>query len=72
MSGSTYVDPGTWTTPLQAIRARAGSAVTVTQAQGTKGDIPLPVVPSTVLRTTSGAAGLTGTYYAGTTPTGTP
>ncbi|WP_371554831.1 glycoside hydrolase family 3 C-terminal domain-containing protein [Streptomyces longwoodensis] len=72
VSGSTYVDPGTWTTPLQAIRARAGNAVTVTQAQGTKGDIPLPVVPSTVLRTTSGAAGLTGTYYAGTTPTGTP
>ncbi|TXS38491.1 beta-glucosidase H [Streptomyces sp. OR43] len=72
VSGSTYVDPGTWTTPLQAIRARAGTAVKVTHAQGTRGDLPLPPVPSAVLRTTTGAAGLTGTYYAGADATGTP
>ncbi|MFJ6250520.1 MULTISPECIES: glycoside hydrolase family 3 protein [unclassified Streptomyces] len=72
VAGSTYVDPGTWTTPLQAIKARAGSTVTVTHAQGTTGDIPLTTVPATVLRTTSGTAGLTGRYYASAQPTGTP
>jgi beta-glucosidase len=72
VSGSTYVDPGTWTTPLQAIRARAGSTVKVTHAQGTLGDRPLPTIPSSALRATSGAAGLTGNYYAGSDATGTP
>ncbi|MFJ6436166.1 beta-glucosidase H [Streptomyces sp. NPDC091416] len=72
VSGSTYVDPGTWTTPLQAIRARAGTAVKVTHAQGTRGDLPLPAVPSDVLRTATGAVGLTAAYYAGADATGTP
>ncbi|CAM5721171.1 Glycosyl hydrolase OS=Streptomyces alboniger OX=132473 GN=CP975_10745 PE=3 SV=1 [Streptomyces alboniger] len=72
VSGSTYVDPGTWTTPLDAIRARAGSSVKVTHAQGTKGDLPLTAVPSTVLRTPTGAAGLRASYYAGPDGTGTP
>ncbi|MFE0203446.1 glycoside hydrolase family 3 protein [Streptomyces sp. NPDC058985] len=72
VSGSTYVDPGTWTTPLDAIKARAGSSVKVTHAQGTKGDLPLTTVPSAVLRTSSGTAGLTGTYYANADGTGTP
>ncbi|MEU5140844.1 glycoside hydrolase family 3 C-terminal domain-containing protein [Streptomyces sp. NPDC021139] len=72
VSGSTYVDPGTWTTPLDAIRARAGSSVKVTHAQGTKGDLPLTTVPSTVLRTPTGAAGLTASYYTGPDGTGTP
>ncbi|MCF4135951.1 glycoside hydrolase family 3 C-terminal domain-containing protein [Streptomyces sp. Tue 6430] len=72
VSGSTYVDPGVWTTPLRAIRARAGGSVKVTHAQGTKGDIPLTTVPSAVLRTSAGTAGLTGTYYAGADATGTP
>ncbi|MFE9045182.1 glycoside hydrolase family 3 protein [Streptomyces sp. NPDC007818] len=72
VAGSTYVDPGTWTTPLQAIRTRAGSAVSVTHAQGTTGDIPLPTVPATVLRTTAGTSGLTARYYASAQPTGTP
>ncbi|MFH9861355.1 glycoside hydrolase family 3 protein [Streptomyces sp. NPDC017202] len=72
VSGSTYVDPGAWTTPLQAIRARAGGSVKVTHAQGTKGDVPLATVPPAVLRTSTGAAGLTGTYYAGADTTGTP
>jgi beta-glucosidase len=70
IAGSTYVDPGTWTTPLQAVKTRAGG--TVTHAQGTTGDIPLPAVPATVLRTTGGAVGLTGRYYASAQPTGTP
>ncbi|MCF2127789.1 glycoside hydrolase family 3 C-terminal domain-containing protein [Strepomyces sp. STD 3.1] len=72
VSGSTYVDPGTWTTPLDAIKARAGSSVKVTHAQGTKGDLPLTTVPSAVLRTSSGTAGLTGTYYTNADGTGTP
>ncbi|MEV7413326.1 glycoside hydrolase family 3 C-terminal domain-containing protein, partial [Streptomyces althioticus] len=72
VSGSTYVDPGTWTTPLDAIRARAGSSVKVTHAQGTKGDLPLTTVPSTVLRTPTGAAGLTASYYTSADGTGTP
>ncbi|WP_327673462.1 MULTISPECIES: glycoside hydrolase family 3 C-terminal domain-containing protein [unclassified Streptomyces] len=72
VSGSTYVDPGTWTTPLKAIRARAGATVKVAHAQGTKGDVPLTTVPSSALRTTSGAPGLTGTYYKGADGTGSP
>ncbi|MFD3333208.1 glycoside hydrolase family 3 protein [Streptomyces sp. NPDC058700] len=72
VAGSTYVDPGTWTTPLQAIRARAGSGTTVTHAQGTTGDIPLTTVPASALRTSGGAPGLTGRYYASAQPTGTP
>ncbi|MDI5975662.1 glycoside hydrolase family 3 C-terminal domain-containing protein [Amycolatopsis magusensis] len=67
VSGSSYVDPGAWTTPLQAIRDRAGSAVGVTTAPGTLGDVPLPVVPGTAL-----PGGLTGTFYAGPKPVGTP
>ncbi|MFE0678352.1 beta-glucosidase [Streptomyces sp. NPDC058867] len=72
VSGSTYVTPGTWTTPLEAIRARAGSTVKVTHAQGTQGDIPLTTVPSTVLRTPTGTAGLTAAFHAGADGTGTP
>ncbi|MEU2544309.1 glycoside hydrolase family 3 C-terminal domain-containing protein [Streptomyces roseolus] len=72
VAGSAYVDPGTWTTPLQAIRTRAGGTVTLTHAQGTTGDVPLPAVPAAVLRTTGGTPGLTGRYYASAQPTGTP
>ncbi|MFD4688913.1 glycoside hydrolase family 3 protein [Streptomyces sp. NPDC058463] len=72
VSGSTYVNPGTWTTPLAAIKDRAGAGVTVTYRQGSVGDVPLTPVPATVLRTTSGAEGLTGSFYAGAEPSGTP
>jgi beta-glucosidase len=72
VAGSTYVDPGTWTTPLAAIRARAGASLEVVHAQGTQGDLPLATVPSAVLRTPTGAAGLTGTYYAGPETAGNP
>ncbi|MFI8193624.1 glycoside hydrolase family 3 protein [Streptomyces sp. NPDC085946] len=72
VAGSSYVDPGTWTTPLQAIRDRAGTSVRVTHAQGSKGDLPLAPVPSSVLRDGSGAAGLNAAYYAGADATGTP
>ncbi|WP_327174479.1 glycoside hydrolase family 3 C-terminal domain-containing protein [Streptomyces sp. NBC_01335] len=72
VGGSSHVDPGTWTTPLQSIRDRAGSTVTVTHAQGTKGDLPLATVPTTVLRDNAGKAGLTAAYFAGADLSGTP
>ncbi|MFD6532133.1 glycoside hydrolase family 3 protein [Streptomyces sp. NPDC060184] len=72
VGGSSYVDPGTWATPLQAIRGRAGSAVTVTHAQGTRGDLPLATVPTTVVRDNAGRPGLTAAYFAGADPSGTP
>ncbi|MGP3634183.1 glycoside hydrolase family 3 protein [Streptomyces sp. 24-1644] len=72
VSGSTYVDPGAWTTPLAALRARAGSSVTVGHAQGSLGDVPLAPIPGSVLSHGAGATGLAGTYYAGPTPGGTP
>ncbi|WP_327339539.1 glycoside hydrolase family 3 C-terminal domain-containing protein [Streptomyces sp. NBC_01324] len=72
VSGSTYVNPGTWTTPLAAIKNRAGTGVTVTYRPGSVGDLPLTPVPATVLRTPSGAAGLTGDFYAGAQPSGSP
>ncbi|GGV68824.1 glycosyl hydrolase [Streptomyces longisporoflavus] len=71
IAGSSYVDPGPWTTPAQAIRARAGSTGVVT-AQGTKGDVPLTPVPAAALRTSTGAAGLGVSYYAGGEASGTP
>ncbi|MEV6407408.1 glycoside hydrolase family 3 C-terminal domain-containing protein [Streptomyces bobili] len=72
VAGSAYVDPGTWTTPLRAIRDRAGDSLHVTPAQGTLGDLPLPAVPTTVLRADTGASGLTAAYYAGPDASGTP
>ncbi|MFF5898692.1 glycoside hydrolase family 3 C-terminal domain-containing protein [Streptomyces argenteolus] len=72
VAGSSYVDPGTWTTPLDAIRNRAGSSAAVTHSQGTKGDLPLPVVPCGVLRDSTGGSGLSAAYFAGADATGTP
>ena len=50
-------------TPLDAIRARAGTAVAVTYAPGTLGIGALPAVPATALRIAAGVAGLRATYY---------
>ncbi len=71
VSGSSYVEPGAWTTPLEAIRDRAGNS-TVTYTQGSTGDITLTPVPAGVLRTPGGTTGLTVSYYAGAEATGTP
>ncbi|MBM7054323.1 beta-glucosidase [Streptomyces durocortorensis] len=71
VAGSAYVDPGDWDTPLTALRERAGTGTTVTHAQGTLGDTPLPVVPASVL-SHDGTPGLAGSYYAGPQPSGTP
>ncbi|WP_150236447.1 glycoside hydrolase family 3 protein [Nocardiopsis quinghaiensis] len=70
IEGSTWVEPGEWTTPLQAVRERAGGRVT--HAQGSRGDVSLDTVPSSALRTPDGGPGLRGAFYEGSEPQGTP
>ncbi len=71
--GSAAVVGGPVVTPLTAITARAGQAVTVTHADGTRGVVPLPIVPAEVLTPTSGPGnGLLGTYYATMDLSGSP
>jgi beta-glucosidase len=71
--GSGAVVPSELVSPLQGITARAGSAVKVTYAQGTLGDVALPALPSSALAPSSGTGpGLTGTYYGNTDLSGTP
>lgn len=45
IEGSTYVDPGDFTTPAEAITAQAGAENT-TVSQGSLGDVPLPTIPA--------------------------
>jgi beta-glucosidase len=71
--GSGAVIPSELVTPLQGITARAGSAVKVTYAQGTLGDVALPALPGSALTPSAGTGpGLTGTYYGNTDFSGTP
>ncbi|MUI11036.1 beta-glucosidase [Massilia dura] len=43
---STFVDPGQFATPLEAIAAKAGAAAKVVHAQGSLGDVVLPSISS--------------------------
>ncbi|HEX8603584.1 MAG TPA: glycoside hydrolase family 3 N-terminal domain-containing protein, partial [Pseudoduganella sp.] len=43
---STFVDPGQFVTPLEAIAAKAGTAAKVVHAQGSLGDVVLPTMSS--------------------------
>ena len=71
--GSSYVVPGDYVTPLDAITAVAGEQVQVLFAQGSHGDHPLPVIPSAALSTPDGAsAGLLGVFYANPNFAGDP
>lgn len=64
-SGSAHVDVARLETPLAGIEARAGAAVKVIYAAGTRGVGPLPPVPSAAWRPPSGEGhGLLGRYYA--------
>ena len=55
--------------PLDGIRDRAPSRTKVSYAKGTRGVVPLPVVPSDVLTPASGSGpGLSGTFYASAAP----
>ena len=44
VEGSSYVQPGDFTTPAEAIAAKAGAGSVI--AQGSLGDVPLPTVPA--------------------------
>ncbi|MFE9686261.1 glycoside hydrolase family 3 C-terminal domain-containing protein [Streptomyces sp. NPDC006285] len=71
IEGSSYVDPGDFTTALEAIRAKAG-ANRVLFSQGSLGDVALPLVPSDVLATPDGGAGLRAEFFAGEDFVGAP
>lgn len=64
-TGSAEVHVTTLSVPLDAIKARAGSAVHVTYAPGTLGIGPLPAIPGDVLAPPEGheGHGLLATYY---------
>ena len=64
VEGSTYVTPGEFVTPLDAISELAGEEISVVAAQGSYGDFPRTIIPSIVLTTPSGTtSGLLGTFY---------
>jgi beta-glucosidase len=74
MAGSpcVKVSPDRRVTPLEGITARAGAGVRVAFAQGSLGDAALPVVPTEVLTSPQGGAGLLGEYWSGDRPDGEP
>ncbi|MGH8148547.1 MAG: glycoside hydrolase family 3 C-terminal domain-containing protein, partial [Steroidobacteraceae bacterium] len=64
-SGSAHVHVGTLLAPIDAIRARAGRSVRVSDVRGDLGVRPLPLVPTSVLSPPSGRGqGLEGVYFA--------
>jgi beta-glucosidase len=69
--GSPAVLPGgPVITPLAGIRARAPRGTKVDYALGTRGVVPLPIVPASVLTPASGSGhGLSATFYKSTVPT---
>jgi beta-glucosidase len=71
-SARVTVDPALLKTPLDSIKARAGSTVAVTYAPGTRGIGALTALPASVLRTASGAPGLDGAYWKNALFTGAP
>lgn len=73
VQGSSYVDPGAFTTAIEAINARASVAgAAVSHAQGTVGDRDLPLLGWRHLRTPDGAPGLVAEYFEGEEPAGEP
>ncbi len=72
--GSPAVRPGRPViTPLAGIRRRAPRGTRVSYAPGTLGVVALPIVPASVLTPSSGSGpGLSGTFFAGTSLSGTP
>ncbi|MFJ8194054.1 glycoside hydrolase family 3 protein [Streptomyces sp. NPDC096094] len=71
VEGSSYVDPGDFTTALEAVRAKAG-AHRVLFSQGSLGDVALPLVPADVLATPDGRPGLRAEFFAGEDLAGDP
>ena len=60
-SGGMTVDPMRCSTPLRGIADRAGAAITVVHAQGSLGDVRLPVVPGAAFA----APGVLAEYFMG-------
>ncbi|MFJ9024948.1 beta-glucosidase [Streptomyces sp. NPDC102259] len=71
VEGSSWVDPGDFTTALEAITSKAGAA-RVLFSQGTLGDTTLATVPTDVLTTPDGKPGLHAEFFAGEDLAGTP
>jgi beta-glucosidase len=62
-SAHVYVDPARLKTPLDAVKARAGSNVAVAYAAGTRGIGRLPAMTSSAIRSASGQAGFDAVYW---------
>ncbi|MFD8008184.1 beta-glucosidase [Streptomyces mirabilis] len=71
VEGSSYVDPGDFTTAVDAITAKAGVS-RVLFSQGTLGDVALPTIPVDVFKTPDGRPGLHAEFFAGEDLSGTP
>lgn len=72
-AGGPYVSPKHLTTAIDGISARAGSAATVSHAQGNVPIKGLPLMPGSATRTPDGSqSGLLATYHPSVDWTGTP
>ena len=73
LNGSGHVYATQVSVPLDAITARAGNAIKVTYAQGTAGIGPLPAIPASAMKPSSGAGqGLQADYFSSSNSTGLP
>ncbi|HEY6454898.1 MAG TPA: glycoside hydrolase family 3 C-terminal domain-containing protein [Steroidobacteraceae bacterium] len=63
-SGSAYIEPTRVTPAIDALRSRAGQGMRITYVRGSLGLDALPLVPTAVLRTPQGGAGLRVEYFA--------
>ncbi|MFD0305035.1 glycoside hydrolase family 3 protein [Streptomyces sp. NPDC127119] len=71
VEGSSYVDPGDFTTAVDAIRSKAGAS-RVLFSQGSLGDVALPTIPGDVFTTPDGEPGLHAEFFAGEDHSGSP
>jgi beta-glucosidase len=73
LNGSGHVYATKVSVPIDAITARAGDAIKVTYEPGTVGIGPLPAIPASAMKPSSGEGqGLLATYYSSTDSTGIP
>ena len=73
LNGSGHVYATRVSVPLEAIKARAGSAVKIAYARGTPGIGPLPGIPEAALRPPSGEGkGILARYFSSVDATGLP
>ncbi len=73
LNGSGHVYATKVSVPIDAITARAGNAIRVTYAQGTTGIGPLPAIPESAIKPSSGEGqGLLARYFRTTDSTGVP